>query len=126
MIEPGTHEVCVMGPNLNDESKGEFHAHADDCADLLRNYGPGTIWGGTAREPDHYFSVSSKLELIEILYGDILEETGDRPEQYIQHIHWAPCLNDLPLGVTVGGCGDIRGVFPSQARAAAHLKGAAE
>ncbi len=37
--------VRVCGPNLNDQRKGQFHVHADGCADLA-HYGPGRRHGG--------------------------------------------------------------------------------
>lgn len=124
MTAAGTHEVCVPGPNLTDQSKGEFHVHTADCRDLA-NYGPGTRYGGDPIKATDYCSISSKLELVQIVYGDILDESGAIPEEYLSSFHWAPCVNDLPLGITVSSCTDVRDLFPSQAGAAALLKGAA-
>lgn len=98
-MSEGTHEVCVAGPNLNDQSKGTFHVHTADCADL-RNYGPGTKEGGAPLDMNDYFSVSSKLELVVIVYGDILDEWETTPEAYLSDFWFAPCVQDLPLGVT--------------------------
>jgi hypothetical protein len=39
--------VRICGPNLYDQSKGDFHVHADGCGDL-KHYGPGRRFGGDA------------------------------------------------------------------------------
>lgn len=106
--------VWVCGPNLNDQTKGDFHVHTADCADL-RQYGPYTLYGGA--DPD-FIQVGSKLELVQIVMGDALDGS---PEEELPAFWFAPCVVGLPLGVTPQGCVDVRNVFPSQARAAALL-----
>jgi hypothetical protein len=33
---PTAMQVTICGPNLRDQSKGSFHVHAADCADLVK------------------------------------------------------------------------------------------
>ena len=39
-------KVTVCGPNLRDQSKGQFHVHAADCSDLIRH---------AQREPEYQY-----------------------------------------------------------------------
>ena len=92
-------KLVVPGPNLNDQTRGSFHVHAHGCADL-KHYGPGTKNGGAEINYTDVFDVQSKLELVSVVYGDILTENDDIPESYLGDFWFAPCVQDLPLGVT--------------------------
>jgi hypothetical protein len=39
-------KVRILGPNLDDQTKGQFHVHSKDCRDA-KHYGPGRKYGGT-------------------------------------------------------------------------------
>lgn len=94
--------VSICGPNLQDQSKGQFHVHAADCGDL-RHYG----WEGHPAIPRKYggeepwaVEVETKKEAVEALYGpDEFEYDPDDPQQYQgfrDDMHFAPCLDSLP------------------------------
>lgn len=79
--------VVVVGPNLRNQDKGDFHVHAKGCADLHRD--------PVVRREDQSFviEVESKLDVVEAVYPpeefgyDPAEEAGD----YLSDIYFAPC-----------------------------------
>jgi hypothetical protein len=81
--------VSVCGPNLRDQSKGEFHVHAEDCADLAK-YGPGKPNGG---EEPWALDVSDRLGIVGEVYDWIPAEEASA---YLGEFHFAPCCSDLP------------------------------
>lgn len=94
-------EVKIMGPNLKDQSKGQFHVHAAGCADL-KHYGPGRRIGGDLpgqREPS--VEVKDRVDCVEYVYADqISEQPEDEQAQYVldllNDLHFFPCVKDLP------------------------------
>jgi hypothetical protein len=80
--------VHVCGPNLRDQSKGEFHVHADGCADLGK-YGPGKPYGG---EEPWALDVSDRLGIVGEVYDWIPAEEASA---YLGEFHFAPCCADL-------------------------------
>lgn len=94
----GLTKVAVCGPNLNDQSKGQFDVHAAGCADL-RGYGPGKRYGG---EAPWELEVTSRAAVAEEIYADqIAENAGEDEAGYIAtclaDFHFAPCCADLPV-----------------------------
>lgn len=112
--------VTICGPNLSDQSRGSFHVHTADCADL-RHYGPGRRYGGDPIRDSDYVDADTRLEVVEIVLGDTLD--GDPPEVGLIEFWFAPCVDDLPLGITPQPCAHARFMFYSQIEAAALLKG---
>lgn len=85
--------VKICGPNLNDQSKGDFHVHAADCADLVRH---------ARREPEYQYGweseANTQVEVAEEIFSDIMAENeGEwaKPEAYFSSIYFFPCCNEL-------------------------------
>lgn len=79
--------IAVAGPNLRDQSKGTFHVHAADCADLRR----------TSDEPEYanadVFEAESLVEVCDRFYppAEFECESGD----YVDDFHVFPCCKEL-------------------------------
>lgn len=85
--------VKICGPNLNDQSKGDFHVHAAGCADLVKH---------ARREPEYQYGwkvdAESRVQVAEEIFCDIMAENeGEwaKPEAYLSDIHFFPCCDDL-------------------------------
>jgi hypothetical protein len=80
--------VTICGPNLNDQSKGQFHVHAADCADLVR---------GARREPAYRegwtIEAATATEVCDEVYPpeDFECESGE----YLSDLHFFPCTSAL-------------------------------
>lgn len=83
---------CVIGPNLNDQSTGEFHVHAAGCQDL-RNYGFGKRLGGDISDVKHPVDLDTLQDMVLYVYDNgIMEESPDTPWQaYLSEFHVFPC-----------------------------------
>jgi len=90
--------VTIHGPNLHDQSKGDFRVHTADCRDnkwerrVNGSYDPLTI------------DATSRLDVAEFMYSDHMAEHTDdspwaKPESYLPEFHFAPCCDDLPTAV---------------------------
>lgn len=85
--------VTICGPNLRDQSKGDFHVHAAGCADLRR---------GAAREPEYRhgwtIDASSRESVAGEVYADIIAENpGSTAADYVETMHFFPCCGELPM-----------------------------
>lgn len=89
-------EITVIGPNLNDQSKGQFHVHTTGCADIKRMI---------RREPEYEYGyetdAESRLELAADWFEDHIAENEpesewSKPEPYVSEFHFFPCCKDLP------------------------------
>jgi hypothetical protein len=79
--------VKIHGPNLLDQSKGQFRVHTSDCRDNDRVAGSDYPWS---------IDVSSKYDVVVAVYGDILDEDSDSYESCRDDIYFEPCCSDLP------------------------------
>ena len=85
-------QVAVCGPNLRDQSKGQLHVHASDCADLKRS-----------NEPEYQhawvFEAGSKDIVIQEIYPpDQFEYDPKDPIDYgpyVEEVYFFPCTKDL-------------------------------
>lgn len=90
-------KVIVVGPNLRDQSKGQYHAHAAGCADLKK-----AIYSIHREDLAYPVEVSSIYEIVEFVYSDFLDEDSnyaDDPSltwEDIHEIHFFPCTDALP------------------------------
>jgi hypothetical protein len=84
-------KVVICGPNLFDQSKGQFHVHKKGCADLRkREY--------RAVAPHMPAEVKTKLDVATFVYEDIMRENEGvlaTPEPYVSEFHFAPCVRGL-------------------------------
>lgn len=88
-------KVSIAGPNLRDQSRGQFVVHAADCADIKK-----------AAKRDPAFSkreatvmdVDSAEQVVEEIYSDIMAENDTTAQEHIGDFHFAPCLDRLPSG----------------------------
>ena len=83
--------VTICGPNLRDQSKGQFHVHAEGCADLRR---------GAIREPEYRhgwtIDATSREQVADEVYADIIDENpGTTAGDYVSDFHFFPCCADL-------------------------------
>lgn len=85
--------VNIIGPNLRDQSKGSYHVHAAECADIARRYRDED--GAT---PEEAIECASRCDAAAHIYDNgIMEENGDGPEAYLFDFHFAPCCASLPV-----------------------------
>lgn len=83
--------VAILGPNLADQSRGDFHVHAAGCSDI----GKVRFLSGIAkRDCSWEMEASSLTEIVDAVYPpDQFEcESGE----YMQEFHFAPCVK-LPV-----------------------------
>lgn len=87
--------IFIVGPNLRDQSKGQFVIHAAGCRDLQRlaRSEPEVRngWG---------FDGESLHEIVTEVYADIMDENEGtvwaEPNAYMDDFHFAPCVK-LPV-----------------------------
>lgn len=91
-------DVVICGPNLVNQTKGQFHVHTADCSDLdkMKRREP-------AYRPENRMAIEadSRQEIVEWLYDDhMTEEERDRgttPDwREYDDIYLFPCLKALP------------------------------
>jgi hypothetical protein len=70
----------VLGPNLPDQTKGDFHVHAEGCRDIAR-YPRSIRDGGTLLD------VNSVEEISAVIY-----DFEENPEQYAHDFYDFPCV----------------------------------
>jgi hypothetical protein len=65
-------QVSIFGPNLRDQSRGDIHVHAEDCADIARI---------ARREPEYAtgwsMEAASRVEVCDAVYPP--EDFGCEP-----------------------------------------------
>lgn len=92
--------VAIVGPNLLDQTKGDFHVHAAGCRDLKK-----AEYRLHRRDTDNALEVGSVKDVIEYIYADIIDQdiqegnipdTEDAWENYLVSVHFFPCTDDLP------------------------------
>lgn len=85
--------VTIIGPNLRDQSRGDFHVHAEGCADIARM---------AVRDPAYRdgwtIDAASRASVAGDVYEDIIAERGGEPVDYLDGFHFAPCCSELPRG----------------------------
>jgi hypothetical protein len=91
-------DVVICGPNLVNQTKGQFHVHTAECGDLdkMKRREP-------AYRPENRMAIEadSRQEIVEWLYDDhMTEEERDRgttPDwREYDDIYLFPCLKALP------------------------------
>jgi hypothetical protein len=86
--------VLIHGPNLTDQSKGQFHVHHADCGDNHKYGFDGRLGGEDAGMP---VEVSTREAVVRYVYEDQMAENPDHPfDVYRDDFHFAPCVRDLP------------------------------
>ena len=83
--------VEIVGPNLNDQSTGDFHVHANTCRELLTWQYKG-VRDQRPRFELWITEAESVQEIVEEIYSDILEETGESWETEEGSVHVFPCV----------------------------------
>lgn len=90
-LDPGpvTHneatiDVTIVGPNLRDQSKGDFHVHAAGCEDLHRD--PNMKDAETLTMP-----ASSLQDVVETIFSDMIDEASPA-SAFVGEFHVAPCV----------------------------------
>jgi hypothetical protein len=89
---PTAMQVTICGPNLRDQSKGSFHVHAADCADLVRH---------ARREPEYRngwtVEATCKDDAVLAVYSDMIEADDCEPiDGYRADLYFFPCCDQLP------------------------------
>lgn len=91
--------VVIFGPNLMDQSKGQFHVHAAGCGDA-KHYGPRGKYGG--EEGGWEIEVAGKIDIVWAVYSNQLEETGEDEagqneiaKDWLSDFWFAPCCEGL-------------------------------
>lgn len=62
------HEVVILGPNLRDQSNGDFHVHASGCSHLRR-----PEYRGINAYP---VTIQERVGVAEFIYDDHLGDNG--------------------------------------------------
>lgn len=89
-----TQLVKIQGPNLRDQSKGQFHVHTANCGDN-RHYGYRGRFGG--EEPAWAIEVAAKEDCESFIYDFAPVETpGYELGDYLGEFWFAPCVKNLP------------------------------
>jgi len=82
--------VTICGPNLNDQSKGQFHIHAEGCADLTRKL---------SREPEYRYGwtidADTRDQVGDEIYADHIEEGSMNPGEGTSDCNFFPCCAAL-------------------------------
>lgn len=86
--------VTIIGPNLYDQSKGQFHVHAQGCSDITRD---PKRYGYEQASPHMSTEAGSYADVAEYVYEDIMAEAepGSRyteADAYVDEFHFAPCV----------------------------------
>jgi hypothetical protein len=86
-------KVWILGPNLNDQRKGNFIAHADDCGDIQKDErkNPGAF--GDVVEVESRTDVAAFVYPPSDFGWDPTDD--DDAESYIADINFQPCLRNL-------------------------------
>lgn len=74
--------LAVFGPNLRDQSKGQFVVHTADCADCKK----------LAREHRDDGNYTDALHVSRELYADMIAEESMTADDGLQEIYFAPCV----------------------------------
>lgn len=89
-------KVYVVGPNLNDQSKGQFHVHAAGCADLKRM---ARCDGAYREELTHEpVDLETQEAVARHVYDNGIMEEGETGLDYLSEFHFFPCCERMPLG----------------------------
>lgn len=75
-------KLKIFGPNLTDQSKGQFVVHAADCADCKKLKGE-YVWTLTA---------ASRGEVACDVYSDMIKYGPMTEADALGDIHFAPCV----------------------------------
>jgi hypothetical protein len=90
--------VVVIGPNLRDQSKGQFRVHELHCADVHKDLRL------TEEQPWDLDEMPSRMAVVEELYpsNDFGYDPTDADDRrlYLEDVWFAPCLKSLPVEVT--------------------------
>lgn len=89
--------VTIIGPNLSNQSKGQFHVHAAGCSDITRD---PRNYGYVSAEPHMSVEATTRLEVAGFVYEDHMAEAEpgsewEKPEAYLPDFHFAPCVSAL-------------------------------
>lgn len=85
-----TTEVYIVGPNLWDQSKGQFRIHRAGCGHIDR-----MKRRDSAYEDGWSVEAESRRQVVEAVYGDQMSE-GASYESCRADLYFEPCLADLP------------------------------
>jgi len=85
--------VTIHGPNLNDQSKGSFRVHTAACRDNKWERRVNGSWDPLT------FDVASRLDAVEVIYCDVMDERDQTADDYLHDFHFAPCCDDLPTAI---------------------------
>lgn len=80
------HAVTIIGPNLPDQSKGDFHVHAQGCRDIRRSY------GGCSK---YDLEVEAAIDVAEFIYEDHLHDEGIEPESEEAIAYFDMCIGEF-------------------------------
>lgn len=78
-------QIAIFGPNLRDQSKGQFIVHAADCRDCHK----------LRHEAKHTLEAKSRREAVEFIF-DPPSFGPDAYEAGLPDFYFCPCLRPLP------------------------------
>jgi len=84
-------KVAVFGPNLRDQSKGQFVVHAKGCGDIAK---------AARQDPEfrnpYVFTATSMTEIADNTYADHIDGGEMEPGEGLSDHHFCPCVK-LPV-----------------------------
>lgn len=86
----------IHGPNLQDQTKGDFVAHAADCKD---NSKVKYLFGSDQEGQNAAWEIEADTvrEVVEAVYEDFIFHNDKDPwMSFVSDIHFAPCCDGLP------------------------------
>lgn len=81
--------VTIIGPNLRDQSKGQFHVHAAGCRDIARTL----LANGQSERDTSTFDFPTREAIVAEWYDFAYDED---PEGCYLDFWFAPCVASLP------------------------------
>lgn len=76
-------KVTVIGPNLRDQSKGQFHVHAEGCRDIARQF------SYVPKQDMWTIEATSQVDIAGNVY-----DFEDDPASLLSEFHFAPCTKE--------------------------------
>jgi len=94
---PTTQTLTIVGPNLPDQAKAEFHVHAAGCKDLKRGWLGQAYLRELVHGPSYDIEATCLLDVESTVYYFAPAENEDYTlGDYQGEFHFAPCVH-LPL-----------------------------
>jgi hypothetical protein len=79
--------VAIIGPNLPDQSNGDFHVHAASCSDVHKYH----------KLLVDIVEINSLQDIVENVYCDIIADNDGNWQDYVNDFHFLPCFDKMEI-----------------------------